>query len=43
MPSNYILYFCRKEMSRFKAELIYWINIYLSIWGTLNVYDLPEK
>lgn len=31
--SNCMLYFCRKEMSHFKAELIYWINIYLSFWG----------
>ena len=30
--SNCILYFCRKEMNHFKAELIYWINIYLGIW-----------
>lgn len=31
--SNCILYFCRKEMSPFKAALIYRVNIYLGIWG----------
>lgn len=31
--SNCILYFGRKEMSHFKAVLIYWTNIYLGIWG----------